>query len=173
MRYYSADPGAPPKCKFLSGHHGWSASAKLFPQPLKRSQQLSSQSVPRVIYHQLCRGQGHILSLRQCTHMDSIRPMHSKTWSFGGGLNTKKMVPSCTLYGCQAPHQDNHSSCPSSPCTKATQLTLSPNVPGPPQLLSFLQRPGECLQENKSLCSLYAVWVSSHLMPHQDGHSPN
>lgn len=89
-----------------------------------------------------------------CAHTGFIRPTWSQTWPFGGGLNADKMVPSWRLHMCQAPQWDSNGSCPSSSCTKASQLSPSPCVSGLPKLLPLHLRPSECLQAFESVCGL-------------------
>lgn len=76
------------------------------------------------------------------------------TWLFAGGLNTEKMVPSYRPHVCQVPHRDS-GSCLSSSHATATQLSPSLHVPGPPELSTLHQRPGECPQASKSMCGFY------------------
>lgn len=96
---------------------------------------------------------------RQCAHADSTRPVWFQTWCFGVGLNTERMLPSCRLHVCQAPHQDNNASCPSRSHPEATQLTLFLHDPGPPMLPPLHQRPGDCVQQ-VSLCTNF---IRGHL----------
>lgn len=55
---------------------------------------------------------------------------------------------------CQAPCRNKNGSCPSSSHCKATQLSPSPHIPGPPKLPPLHQSPGECLQMSESACEL-------------------